>query len=928
MTDAGAIVYQDDVLGAPSSPGVPELLDVMLVMNEDGVPVPSKDVLDLPTPFAGSHRILWIPTASLHPSDSGAPMLDERATGILLEVEFAYWDRWIVLDLERRTRRMLGVETGMPLPVLDSGRGDRYMDAHNHTIAEWYSGTRILGPAKAFGGPLVMVRAVAWSLGFIDDVVDWSDWSSTWDQIITTDHNTFFDDHDGPLAGPSAFGLWRGSVTSTTGSPEMDLYRDVIVGTTAGEEVSVEAGDWRIDRFRVGLHALLYYAGRHVAGVWGQPAAFPGGGCLPNYQNLLRGMAGFEADGCLPQHCVPAPCSPRLGEVGGYLFAAHPLLSWFEWTDEMLRRAASLPTCVMPCSFPSTREYVRRDGGDPREGEFVFRGYQMWNGRKTQALHEFPNGRRDLNPFPGALPSPGIASWVPWSTPSGGCQPERADGLAKYLELVRDGLVLAFTEDGVPFKQFMRKVFLLAGSDAHGDFNYTTDHACTALARVTERTAEVNDSAWGRPRTYVIGGTDGPSRSRSLNNLLRGRSIITDGPVIEAEIDAEPRGQWSREAGYIAWYDSTASLESWLTEPLPATEPARFNADGTIGGGGRYEGEGTALVPAIQDGFGGDADTQVVMIRTRCLNLPEFGDDTPGTLELLLTGRASTTEPWMTVPLESRSCDGNWFVQRVSFPAGPLDRSVAVVVHAQFGSGCADRYDAYTNPIWLAPVTGYFPVELESGSGGTSFGLRMWVGGSDPQPVSLYFPVSMKVEDVAARLMRVTSDGALQPLRGGYHDDGSLQPLRYPDGAGVGWFDSTDGITAATRLRLVIPDATPIRGDLAPGDDPDAQHFVLIVERVPLPPAEDDHRLRDAFDNPLGVLMLRVKPRRCLRQTCTFGFAWCKSSCTCVEATRCPPGTGPCGSCPCCPEGTCSGGECPAGCWSEEDRFSLNCPEG
>ena len=84
------------------------------------------------------------------------------------------------------------------------------------------------------------------------------------------------------------------------------------------------------------------------------------------------------------------------------------------------------------------------------------------------------------------------------------------------------------------------------------------------------------------------------------------------------------------------------------------------------------------------------------------------------------------------------------------------------------------------------------------------------------------------------------------------------------------------------------------RTDVALADE----RFVLVVERGD--GTATDRRLRDAFDNPLGVFMVRFRPyNTCVRRTCASGFRFCNSQCQCVEATRCVGGIS-LGGCACC----------------------------
>jgi hypothetical protein len=83
----------------------------------------------------------------------------------------------------------------------------------------------------------------------------------------------------------------------------------------------------------------------------------------------------------------------------------------------------------------------------------------------------------------------------------------------------------------------IRRPVFIAGSDAHGDFNYHT-----GMAWDYSRLDLVDDNALGRVRTIIyIPGHQGdlvPSTETILAALKKGACIVTDGPILEFSIQS------------------------------------------------------------------------------------------------------------------------------------------------------------------------------------------------------------------------------------------------------------------------------------------------------------------------------------------------------------------------------------------------------
>ncbi|MBZ0118762.1 MAG: hypothetical protein K8H88_17305, partial [Sandaracinaceae bacterium] len=700
-------------------------------------------------PDEGQHRIIYLPLSSLTRSQcNSVPCRDRRpdpfAPGYFLRVRFRYklFEGQSSFMRDERTHRMMYVQDGQGQDFPSLHGASHYFDPHYHTIAEYWPGTYILGPAKAYGGPLQMLAASAWALGFTSAPT----LQAARGNLITTDHNTFFDDTYAP-AGPAEVARWgapsgplSGDVSQdgSTGSPEMDIYRGLL-GRTAGEEVSLMG-----DRTSfVGRHALLYDSNYHVNGVWGTPDSIdPPAHCTPTVTNYLRRLAGGpngegQLGDCGSLSGIPDDRNGRtVRMIGGFTYAAHPFLApSFEWDDDTVRRAASLPPL-------NSNELIQVQGsGRSAQRNFAFRGFQFWNWRDAQ--HASPSGLNDLrrlnlrrqNPY-APDEDDEIGPWQP------NCGAEDQAGyrqffhvyLMRYLSYVRDGLQMSFLQDAAPRPRFFRKLFMVTGSDAHGDFNWHEDILSTRLqnASTAGGMLVLHDGGFGRPRTYVFNDEWTPlaGPNRPLEDLRRGRAVLTDGPVMMLSVDAEARGHWTRN-GRISWHDGELRAE---------------DEDGRVGGDGELDGARTALIPYVVGAP--DDEAQRIMVETACLNLPEFGGTQPTRWDLWISGPAGSSEPPRRIELLDdgpMTCDRTLHERRVDL--GNIERPVALLGHVEFNQGCPAIYDAWTNPIWLAPVRVTVPeIRMTDTDETLSHRWRLEVDAASPEPrgvFTLEFPISM-----------------------------------------------------------------------------------------------------------------------------------------------------------------------------------------
>jgi hypothetical protein len=894
--------------------------DGAYVWNEGGGGVWTNEVLEALTPADGSHRVLWLQEAGL-PNEA---CLDLPSTGCghFLDVKFSYGKLQVQYWVDDVTRRMLGVNRGNdPPPRLHEE--DHYFDAHFHTIAEWYRGSNPVGPAKAYGGPLIMATATGHALGFLQSPE--LDPTLTEGRIITTDHNTFFDDWDAPDWGPTSQSLWLDGLE--TGSGEFDVYR-FYFGEGAAEEVTTSGNALdQLASMLGGVEALgsvlgrhmLTYRSKHVEGDWGWLGGLDDlivakyGGeplCTPSYQNLVLrvacnpGVAGECGGG---DKCIGGDAAAP----EGFMFAAHPFLNGFLWNEESLRDMLSLkaPPGADPASADNDKKYLTQEANPGGKGDFVVRGIQLWNTRPSRK-GSLKINYRAINPFAGAVMDPPDAPAETWAPVCDEYREKLLETAKAFLILARDGLSYTLQNEEKPRTQFIRKVFHVAGSDAHGDFNYGTDIVSTKVVGaipdwlplwslgVLDIAQGTSDNAYGRPATYVFASTkDGAGTpTATMEDVKHGHTTATDGPVLELMVDPEARGSYDKDTGAVTWHDGEKKFE---------------DGDGMMGGDGFRDGGRTALVPMVA----GDPKSQRIMVRLRCKNIGDFGGDNVAKAELWVSGPADSDDEPESIDLAGFQCDDqdhDYQIQPAYDPKNPsamLDEPIAVMAHVQIGDTCPGTYDAWTNPVWIAPMRTVAPVKAVKVVQGEAEMVELMMDQETLSDLSIdiIFPVTMSNQQVDARVLQIDSKtGQLLPMSGGVDGEGKLLPLGGLDNGWGDWPKTEDpGETLRTRLSLWIPKDSHLKG-VVTTPNVDDERFVLVVSKFPMSGEEEvasciDARLCDTFGNPLGVPAIRFKPMvPCEQKACASDFKFCKSTCKCEMAKSCPIGTWPYGSGTCC----------------------------
>lgn len=634
---------------------------------------------DRPLDQNGRHLVLRIPRADL-----GVPPSPPAPVDKYLDARVEWSQERVLFFVFKKTRSgshraVLRTRfSSAPFPALPGD--NHYHDVHHHTIAEWYFGSPldIFAPRKAYGGPLLMVVESAYAMGVIDQPT----FQAARERIITTDHNSFnnrtIPDPDSPDHRPP-FGPQ--SVGQQPGTTQLEAYR-AIFGDAAAEEVAFKQDVPLpslplvnnilnlLPGIPLGAHMLLYRA-EHVEGPW------HGGGWLvgpgnPNINVDLRGVLNDVAKN-------------RQGNQGrSFAYAAHPF-SGQGWNDANLER-----------EFGLDPQHRTRDTLHDATREFVLKGVEYFNGRGTRKLPTAQIDFENLDPWSDPDFQRGEADWdkALW------------EGQTRWHQMLAKTLDYAFVSD--PETRFVRKIYQAGGSDAHGDFNFSTGRAATPLN--VQATYNVGDEAWYKVRTYCLGdGKPGATpEQRWLEAYADGNSVTTDGPLLAFRLDANGRF----DGRDLRWHDRSSRYE---------------DADGRIGGDGPLDGGFTALV---------ERGSSAPVFRYRYTSSDEFG---PVASLLLYKTEAGNPNPTRTrggggllgqtyeqivgvaeFPLGGADTD----LERPLDPAreGPVTAITAWAMGAFTGGNPdvidlgPDEYRCYTNPVFAVPYD--VAVTVSSTAGG------------------------------------------------------------------------------------------------------------------------------------------------------------------------------------------------------------------
>jgi len=756
----GTLIYDDSSAAGSTLPPAVAGPGLVLV-DEEGAPyvgtggAPSLDLFhDEALTMNGRHAILRIPRALF-----GASTSPVTAVVKYLQVD-AHWtytafagDAIPIKDgIQKWTLRVAFTTAAMPtLP----GEG-HYYDTHLHTIAEWHQSpdpeSEVFAPSKAYGGPIQMVRESAYAVGLVEDPSD------TVNTVITSDHNNFhadttpaFADADSPLHRPPFGPTSPASSVAADGTVKSEFKRmRELFGMAAGEEITISQETYYAGyAIPLGAHMLSYRA-QQFPGTWhggsGLATTLFGEPPLLALDKVLHDMAKL----------------PHSDNHGAFAYAAHPFSGGFGFDEHHLDQAIGL-----------TAPFRTSDTVSDKTGTFVFKGLQVLNGRAPGSIPGAAIDFADANPFV----HPGWTGGAGWDH-------TLQVGLRSWHEILAQTLSWSFVDK--VGKKFVRKTYISAGSDAHGDFNYSTGRA--AMLIPMPYTFSLNSGHFADTVSYVFsegkaGATPG---ERALNALADGNHVATDGPVIRFTMDSEGRFDSDKRV----WHDQTSTAE---------------NANGTMGGGGTLDGAGTMLVRR-----GGPE----VFFRYRYAGFPDYGSD-GGAVKSIHVYRTSAGEP---NPTWDRPY-GSGF-EKVIGKRGSLGASGAGADHAEKVAAAEEGLPAKVSCYALGAFTGGDPEIAPIGpEERRCYTNPVW---------AIPYDVAAKVKSVNAVDKRIDA-GQLEIV---FTFDLSMLPLAYPVAVQKLSAAGVSAGSAAPPITLCAPVGT-WTANLATGAD-FARYVVTNVGPIPL----------------------------------------------------------------------------------------------
>jgi hypothetical protein len=310
-------------------------------------------------------------------------------------------------------------------------------------------------------------------------------------------------------------------------------------------------------------------------------------------------------------------------------------------------------------------------------------------------------------------------------------------GIAEYVTFLKRGLKYSFSQQ--PDHRFIRKLYMSAGTDAHGDFNYLTSLESTAVAEIYDyvkasvESAAASSNAFGRVRTYTLtgekmGNVPKPSKTGSAVSTRRafeskvsvaalegqvavddtrprgttsssalrasvmayreGNTILTDGPICKFSVDSECHFDSDKENPQ--WHDGSCSWE---------------NADGRIGGEGDFDGGGSVLISrgssSILNTIWDGRNDYIPLVDGQPDNIQfvfsAHGASGPSSVMLMDGGPRGETQ-YVALPDDM----AQKITERRDYAPA------ALMLRADLGS--AERQAiCITNPLWTIPTKFYYP---------------------------------------------------------------------------------------------------------------------------------------------------------------------------------------------------------------------------
>jgi subtilase family protein len=599
---------------------------------------------------------------------------------------------------------------------------DHYYDAHVHTIAEqtgWSGLTNVNAARKAFGGPLAMLTESAYALGLIETQLVNGNWTAFRDQLVTTDHNVFFSGN--PYDAGTSPGY--GPTSATNGKQgEFNWYRENL-GELSGEEMHIWGTGrnlYNSDMTKAQGSHFLVYGGPHFEGPWhgGNFTVDTDDEILGADVTTLTDFVGVENPNRM------ASVLERLRKTDAFGYAAHPFDTASGWSKDYYQQTIGLPPNFND-GGPNSR-ILQNNGRD-----FIFKGAQVWNEK-----HEFKstaqmNGKKllvkdleHLDPFSPRVSTQRFQANPNWDESLNG-------SMLEYISYLKRGLKYNFAQQ--PEFRFIRKLYMSAGTDAHGDFNYLTGLRSTSEAELSDMwggsadNATISSNAFGRVRTYTLtaeklgdtpqapktgvrpfksmirigkalvavddsrSGGSSKTRSTALRASVaayrEGNTILTDGPICKFSVDSECR--FDSTAGDTKWHDSRCVWE---------------NADGQIGGEGDFDGGGSVLISRGSD----------VMLNTRWDGRNDYrpvNEGQPDNIQFTLNRHSSGRGDVILVDGGPRGI-ANYVSLAEDMVKSITERRdyspAALMLRGDMGSA-ENRASCITNPVWTIPAKFYYP---------------------------------------------------------------------------------------------------------------------------------------------------------------------------------------------------------------------------
>ncbi len=362
--------------------------------------------------------------------------------------------------------------------------------------AHWYGGdvhyhTMYTNNIYEYGAPLPAVKQTALAMG-----LNW---------LTATDHSCDLDETgDGEYS--YATQEWEYTLQDVDGT--FTHYRDVASHGSSWNSLGADVDDLDCPEFRL-YRAVELNMASVDAGTLGKTLH-----CLIYNDEYIHS----------PDSGAPGerPVSPNLHNAldeiqgDGFAYSAHPL--------------SDLSGVFLGFDFGANGAIWGMENIDQALTHEAFRGLQIFNTRSTvtsndqnNPWNDFDNGNAIENAYPD----------------------EFLDGLQLWDELLSADLAAGH----------QRPIFIAGGSDAHGDFNFSSHMAFDDFAE---------DNGIGKAQTVAfVPGNWNAQNLPPVDDILAayraGHTIITDGPFLELGIDTNGNGNWYDDGDFIVGSEGVVS---------------------------------------------------------------------------------------------------------------------------------------------------------------------------------------------------------------------------------------------------------------------------------------------------------------------------------------------------------------------------------